>query len=140
MFCIFFRKIWFRNIWSNRPPVDSNCKVISHKTTLTFWIIEICTFIGKNCSIRKNIESMGKAFWNIELILFFSIKNHTIVFSESLAAFSQINGNIINTAFKSTHKLSLRMLSLEVKSSGVIFSIPRLSVRCLIFLVETPFV
>ena len=60
---------------------------------------------------------MGKAFWNIEHILLFAIKNHAIIFTKSCTAKTKINCNIINLTFKSTNKLTLRMFCLKMKST-----------------------
>ena len=69
--------------------------------------IDVINLISKNSLFTEHKESMGKATRNKELALIILAQFHHYIFTESLAAPAQINGNIQNLAFDNTYQLSL---------------------------------
>ena len=83
-------------------------RIIPMNAGFMFRSINVVNLISKDCFIAQYQKTMGKTARNEKLTLVLSTQFYHYIFTESLAALSQVNSNIQHAALDDTHQLSLR--------------------------------
>ena len=98
-------------------PLNANRGVVPHQATFILRVVKACALVHERRRLAENHEPVCKAFGNVELFLVFSRERNAFPLAERRATLTQVYRHVKNFAPNHAHKLTLRVLLLEVQAA-----------------------